>query len=54
MEANEIAVQDTFQNLIPHRQNTVDFTTGKWSMEEEAQLDILLGVADCLSKHSRK
>lgn len=54
METDKIAVQNTFQNLVSHRQDTVDFTTREGSVQEEAQLDILLCLANRFSKHGWK
>lgn len=54
VEADEVAVEKTRQQRLPYRQNTVDFTTGEWRMQEEADLNVLLGVADFLTQHLRQ
>ena len=54
VEANQIAVEDTQQKRFPDRQNSIDFTAGEGGMKEEANLDVLLGVADLLAKHLGK
>ena len=50
MEPNQIAVQDSKQNLIPDRQNAVDFRGREGRVEEESNLDVHIGT-DFLSQH---
>lgn len=54
MEANQVAVEDTQQKRFPDRQDTINLTAGEGSMKEEADLDVLLGVADLLAEHLGK
>lgn len=44
-------MQNTLEDLVTDRQNTVDFTAGKWSMQEEANLDVFASVAKLLPDH---
>lgn len=54
MESNKIAMQDTQEKLVAHRQNPVDLTAGEGRMQEKADLDILLAVTDLLAQHLRQ
>jgi hypothetical protein len=54
VEANEVAMQDTKQEGFSDRQNPVDLTAGKGGVEEEANLDVLLAVANLFAKHLGK
>lgn len=54
VESNKIAMQDTQEKLVTHRQNPVDLTAGEGRMQEKADLDILLAVTDLLAQHLRK
>ena len=51
MEANQITGQNTSQQLLSHRQDSVYL--GRWerSVKEETDLDVLLGVANLLAEH---
>lgn len=51
MKPNEIAMQHAKQQLIPHRQDSVDFTTRKRGVKEEPDLNVLLAVPNLLPKH---
>lgn len=42
MEADQIAMEDTQQELISDRQDSVNLTARERRVEEEANLDILL------------
>jgi hypothetical protein len=53
VEADQVAVQYSKENLIADREDAVDFRAGEWRVQEEANLDILLGVADFLAQHLR-
>lgn len=53
VETNEIAVKDTKQNLVTDRENSVNLGAGEGSVQEEANLDILLCVAKLFSQHRR-
>lgn len=54
VEANQVAVEDTQQKRFPDRQDAVDFTAGEGGVKKEANLDVLLGVADLLAQHLGK
>lgn len=51
VETNQIAMQHAQEKLVPDRQNTIDLTAGERSVQEEANLDILLTVANLLAQH---
>lgn len=51
VEANQVALEDAKQQLLANRKDTVDLAAGERSMQEEANLDVLLGVADFLAQH---
>lgn len=54
VESNQVTVQHPKQDLVAHRQDSVDLTAGKWSVQKEANLDILLVLlAHLLAKHLR-
>lgn len=54
VEANQVAVEDTQQKRFPDGQDAVDLTAGEGGVKEEANLDVLLGVADLLAQHLGK
>jgi hypothetical protein len=51
VKSDQIAVQYAVEDLVTDRQNSVDFTTGEGSVQEETELDVALGVADFLAEH---
>lgn len=51
METDEIALENTEQELFSDRENSVDLRGWERSVQEETNLDILLGVADFLTEH---
>jgi hypothetical protein len=51
VEANQVTLQNTEKECLSDWQNSVDLTRGEWSMEEEANLDVLLGVTNLFSQH---
>lgn len=51
MESNEIAMQDTKEDFVADREDTVDFTAGEWSVQEEANLHVFLCVSKLFAKH---
>ena len=51
VEANEVAVENAEQNLIADGEDSVDLGTGERCVQEEANLDILLGIAELLAQH---
>jgi hypothetical protein len=51
VEADQIAVQHTQQELIPDRQDPINLTAGEGRVKEEANLYILSGIANFLSQH---
>lgn len=42
VEADQVAVQETQEYLVPDRQDPVDFRAGEGSMQEEPDFDVLL------------
>lgn len=54
VEPDQIAVEDTVENLVTDRQDSVDLTTGEGSVKEETKLHVALRVANLLAEHSRK
>lgn len=54
MEANQVAVQNSKKDLIPDRQDAVDLAAGERGVQEEAELDVLLGRANLLAEHGRQ
>jgi hypothetical protein len=51
VEANQVAGQGAAQDLVANREDAVDLRTWEWCVEEEADLDVLLGVANLLTQH---
>jgi hypothetical protein len=51
MEPDQVAVEDASQQRLTDRQNPVDLAARKRCVEEEANLDVLLGVANLLAEH---
>ncbi|CRK33032.1 hypothetical protein BN1708_005977 [Verticillium longisporum] len=51
VEADEVAVKEAGEKGLAHRQDTVDFRGGEGCVQEEANLDILLGVSHLLTQH---
>jgi len=51
MEADQVAMQDAQQKLIPDRQDAIDLTAGKGRVKEEADLDIMPGIANFFPQH---
>ena len=49
VEADQIAMQDTEEDLVSHRQDPIYFTARKWGVQEEADLDICLCRSDLFS-----
>lgn len=54
VKTQEIAVQDTLENLFPHREDSVDFATGERSVQEESDLYVLRLVTELLPQHCGK
>ena len=52
VESDQVTVQNTVENLVTDRQDSVDLATGEGSVEEETELDVALGVADLFAEHS--
>lgn len=46
-------MQDALQDLVPNRQNAIDFTAREGRMQEESQLDVFLRQTDLFAKHGR-
>ena len=53
VETDQVAVEYTEQNLVTNWQDTVDLGGGEGSVKEEANLDVLLSVAELLTQHGR-
>jgi hypothetical protein len=53
VETDEVTVEKSKQQLVSYRQNSVDFTAGEWSVEEETNLNVFLGVSNFFSEHLR-
>ena len=51
VEANEVAVENAEQDLIADGEDSVDLGTGERCVQEEANLDILLGVTELFAQH---
>ena len=51
VETNEIAVEDTKQDLVTDGEDSVNLGAGEGSVQEETNLDILLGVSNCGAQH---
>lgn len=49
VESDQIAMQDTEKDLIPHWENPVNLTAREWSMQEEPYFDIRLRRSNLLS-----
>lgn len=54
VEANKVAMEDTEQECFSDGQNPVDLAAGKWRVEEETDLNVLLAVTDLLPQHLRE
>ena len=54
VEADQVAMEHTLEDFVSHRKNTINLTTGKWRVEEEAELNVLLGRANFLPQHGWK
>lgn len=46
-------MQHSLQNLLPHRQDPINFGTRERRVQEESNLDVLYAVAELLTKHCR-
>lgn len=53
VETNEIAVEHTKEDLVTDGEDSVNLGAGEGSVQEEANLDVLLGVAKLFSQHRR-
>ena len=51
VEPNQIAMKNPQEQSLSNWENSVDLAAGKWCMQEETNLDILLSCADLLSQH---
>lgn len=49
MKADQIAVQDTQEDLVSHWENPVDLTAREWGMQKEPYFDIRLFRSNLLS-----
>ncbi len=53
VETDEIAVKNTKQNLVADREDSVNLGTREGCVQEETDLDILLGFANLFAQHGR-
>lgn len=51
VETNQVAMQDSQEQLIANGENAVDLATREGSVQEETNLDVLLAVANLLAQH---
>lgn len=51
VESDQVTVEDAVQQGLADRDDSVDLGRGKWSVQEEADLHVLLCVADQLTQH---
>ena len=51
VETDQVTRQNTGQQLLSHRQDSVNLRRWEWSVKEEANLDVLLGVTNLLAEH---
>ena len=54
VEANHVALENAVHDLGADWKDSVDLATGKGSVKEEADLDVLLLVPNLLPKHCRQ
>jgi len=45
MESDQIAVEDSEEDLVPHREDTIYFAAREWCVQEKADLYVCFGVA---------
>ena len=53
VEANEVALKDTQENLVSDWENTEDLTAWERRVQKEPKLGIPLGRTDFLAQHGR-
>ena len=51
VETDQIALKDTKKEFLSDWQDSVDLRGRERCMEEEADLDVLLGITDLLAEH---
>lgn len=54
VETNQVAMQNSQEKLIANGENAIDLATREGSVKEEANLDVLLAVADLFTQHFRE
>ena len=54
VEADQIALEDTEEQLFPNREDTVDLAAGERRVQEEADFDVFLCVSNLLAEHLRQ
>jgi uncharacterized membrane-anchored protein len=54
MEANQITMQDSKQQLVANGQDAINLATRERRMKEEADLDVVFALADFLAQHLRE
>jgi hypothetical protein len=51
VEADQVALEHTAEDLVSDGEDAVDLGAGEGCVQEEADLDVLLGVANLLAQH---
>ncbi len=54
VEPDEVALENAAKKIFSDGKDTVDFATRERGVEEEADADVLLGVAQLFSNHLRE
>lgn len=54
VEADQIALEDTEEQLFSDREDTVDLAAGERRVQEKADLDVFLCVSNLLAEHLRQ
>lgn len=54
VEPNQVAVKQAAEQRFTNGQDTVDFAAGKRCVQEEANLDLLVGLGDFFPQHLRE
>lgn len=54
VEANQVAMQNSQEELIANGENAIDLATREGSVQEETNLDVLLGFTDLFAQHLRE
>ena len=54
VESNQVTVQNTVEDFVTNRQDSVNLATRERSVQEEAKLDIALRVANLFAEQGRQ